>query len=129
MPLALSIIPQKPLLPPIQMENQRRKREKGNTIEGENEADHEVVGSGANHEACSTVSEAEVKSTRGGRRSRSPRPNRAAKRDQRHRGRDPCSGCGGKTHSFTQCYLVLGEERDWLPEEARETIKSNNESS
>ena len=68
-------------------------------------------------------------------RSRSPIPetrthprraNRTEKRDAKQ-GREPCSACGGVSHSFTRCYLVLGQDKDWIPEENRETFRSNME--
>ena len=52
------------------------------------------------------------------------RANRTEKRD-RKQGREPCSACGGTSHSFTRCYLVLGQDKDWIPEENQETFRSN----
>ncbi len=66
-------------------------------------------------------------------RSRSPvsqtRPHprsahRAEKRDKKQV-RKPCSAYGGTTHSFTRCYLVQGQDKDWIPEKNRETFRSN----
>ena len=65
-------------------------------------------------------------------RSRSPKPDRnqplrqtqAAKRDNKYRN-DPCSACGGSSHSFNRCYLVQGKDRDWILEENREIFRSN----
>ena len=37
----------------------------------------------------------------------------------------PCQACGGLSHSFKRCYLVLGREREWISEEARETFRNN----
>ncbi|MCJ1263195.1 hypothetical protein MMC22_003065 [Lobaria immixta] len=56
-------------------------------------------------------------------RSRSPKANQA-KSDQ-NRDRGPCAACGGTTHTFSRCFLVLGQERDWLTDEARDTFKNN----
>lgn len=39
--------------------------------------------------------------------------------------RNPCDGCGGSSHTFSKCHLVLGQERDRLPDEARETFRNN----
>ncbi|MCJ1264691.1 hypothetical protein MMC22_004565 [Lobaria immixta] len=37
----------------------------------------------------------------------------------------PCSACGETTHAFKNCFLVYGKERDWIPEESRETFAEN----
>lgn len=58
-------------------------------------------------------------------RSRSPRRSRPAKRDQRHSDRDPCSACGGKSHTFDRCFLVRGIEKSWIPNDSREMFKAN----
>lgn len=58
-------------------------------------------------------------------RSRSPRLGRPAKRDQRRAPRDPCSACGGNSHNFDRCFLVLGTERPWITDESRETFREN----
>ena len=33
--------------------------------------------------------------------------------------------CGGPTHRFSRCFLVLGIEKDWLSQEARDTFTNN----
>lgn len=53
-------------------------------------------------------------------RSRSPKSRTA--NDRSH---DPCVACGGTSHTFSRCYLVLGQERDWLTDEARDAFKNN----
>lgn len=37
----------------------------------------------------------------------------------------PCSACGGSKHRFSRCYLVWGEERDFILEESRELFRKN----
>lgn len=54
-------------------------------------------------------------------RSRSPRPHRAKKRGDRQ----PCSACGGFSHSFATCFLVRGQEKDSIVEEARDRFTKN----
>ena len=63
----------------------------------------------------------EEDSNQSSNRSRSPKANRT-KSDRK---RDPCDACGGTSHAFSECYLVLGQERDWLSDEAREAFKNN----
>lgn len=40
------------------------------------------------------------------------RPSRPNKKEGKRGDRSPSSACGGKSHYFTRCYLVLGLERD-----------------
>lgn len=54
-------------------------------------------------------------------RSCSPKSNQA----KTDRNRDPCAACSGTSHTFSRCYLVLGQEQDWLTDEAREVFKNN----
>lgn len=54
-------------------------------------------------------------------RSRSPGPDRTTTR----RKRDPCTGCGGLSHNFSKCYLVLGQDSDLITDEAREKFQNN----
>ena len=37
----------------------------------------------------------------------------------------PCDGCSGLTYIFNKCYLVLGQDCDWLPNKAQEQFKNN----
>lgn len=38
---------------------------------------------------------------------------------------DPCKACGGAKHGFSSCFLVKGEDKDWLSEENRKTFNEN----
>ena len=78
-----------------------------------------------------------------GRKKRAGRAEKRNKRQQRNRSRSPaaqdrptdnrsdrkrwgpCQACGGMSRTFKRCYLVLGRERDWITEEARETFRNN----
>ncbi len=50
--------------------------------------------------------------------------NRAEKKKKKQV-REPCSACGGTTHSFTRCDLVQEQDKDWILKQNRETFRSN----
>ena len=52
------------------------------------------------------------------------RANRAEKRDKKQVC-EPFSACDSTTHSFTKCYLVKGQDKDWIPEKNWETFRNN----
>ena len=54
-------------------------------------------------------------------------PWRAIKAEKRDRIQvcKPCSACGGTSHSFTRCYLVQGQDKDWISNKNREAFRSN----
>ncbi|MCJ1349688.1 hypothetical protein MMC31_007929, partial [Peltigera leucophlebia] len=38
---------------------------------------------------------------------------------------DPCKACGGTKHGFSSCFLVKGDDKDWLLKENRKTFDEN----
>lgn len=59
------------------------------------------------------------------RRSRLPasRPSKSEKRASRNGKK--CIACDGDSHSYKRCFLVLGEDKDWISEERRVAFRKN----
>lgn len=75
---------------------------------------------GQNQQRRRTDSNEESSNQPSSNRSRFPKS-----RTTNNRKHDPCTACGGTSHTFSRCYLVLGLERDWLTDEAQDAFKNN----
>ncbi|MCJ1470525.1 hypothetical protein MMC07_009171 [Pseudocyphellaria aurata] len=58
--------------------------------------------------------------------SRSAKPSKTQKTNEsRKRSKGLCSACGGQSHTFSRCYLVLERKKDWILQEVQDTFTSN----
>ncbi|MCJ1347915.1 hypothetical protein MMC31_006145 [Peltigera leucophlebia] len=103
------------------MKNKNKNKRKKNNREGRNnnsitsQNQSQPRGQSQRDRSCSPVPET---------RPHPRRANWAEKRDGKQV-RELCLACGGTSHSFTRCYLVQGQDKDWIPNENRETFRSN----
>ena len=99
----------------IKDEKRKNNRERRNNNNITNQNQSQLLGESQRDRSRSPISETRL---------HPQRANQAEKRGKKQV-RKPYSECGGTTHSFTRCYLVQGQDKDWIPEKNRKTFRSN----